>query len=135
MPRHPAGPSSPNYGIRGARWRALRASILNGPGGNICHLCGKPGADEVDHVIPRVQRPDLAMTPSNLKPAHKTCNASKGDRPAGVTAAGKVDGWDVGPGNCPFAGVTVEAGSAGNDRPAITYTHPRDCGENHSLPW
>lgn len=33
--------------------------------GNICHLCGRPGADIVDHV-----RPGDDHSLSNLRPAH-----------------------------------------------------------------
>ena len=35
-----------------------------------CWLCGHPGADQVDHAIPTSIAPDLAMDPSNWRPAH-----------------------------------------------------------------
>ena len=54
----------------GERWLRLVRWILNQPGGRICWLCGHPGADTADHVIPLEQRPDLAWDIRNLKPAH-----------------------------------------------------------------
>lgn len=48
-------------------WRKTRARILKRDHG-ICHVCGQPGADEVDHVIP-----DFEGGPStidNLAPIH-----------------------------------------------------------------
>jgi 5-methylcytosine-specific restriction endonuclease McrA len=38
--------------------------------GPICWLCGHPGSDTLDHVIPASVAPDLAGDPSNWKPAH-----------------------------------------------------------------
>lgn len=56
-------------------------------GGGVCHLCGHPGADAADHVIPLAHGgvDDL----SNLRPAHHfepcptcgvKCNRVKSDR-------------------------------------------------------
>jgi 5-methylcytosine-specific restriction endonuclease McrA len=60
------------------RWRKLRRYVL-ARDGYICWLCGKPGADSVDHVIPRARggTDDL----SNLKAAHNNpCNRTKGTK-------------------------------------------------------
>ena len=44
----------------------------------ICWLCGRPGADTVDHVIPRaLGGPD---TLDNLRAAHRVCNSRRGTR-------------------------------------------------------
>lgn len=45
---------------------------------DVCHLCGKPGADSADHVIPYAEGggDDVA----NLRPAHKACNSKRGTR-------------------------------------------------------
>jgi 5-methylcytosine-specific restriction protein A len=55
-----------------------RAAIL--AASNICWLCGKHGANTVDHVIPLSHGGTNDI--SNLKPAHKRCNSSRGNRPA-----------------------------------------------------
>ena len=57
-----------------SRWRKLRLMVLRRfP---LCRLCGA-GATEVDHVIPRSDRPDLAATPSNLQSLCKRCHSRK----------------------------------------------------------
>ena len=35
-----------------------------------CGICGHPGADTLDHIIPISQAPDLARDPGNWQPAH-----------------------------------------------------------------
>lgn len=41
----------------------------------VCHLCGHPGADTADHILPRSLHPEVApFDTSNLKAAHhKPC--------------------------------------------------------------
>lgn len=53
---------------------------------DLCWLCGLPGADSVDHVIPlrvlrETGRMDLAEDPANLRPAHLSCNSRRQDKP------------------------------------------------------
>jgi 5-methylcytosine-specific restriction endonuclease McrA len=67
------------------RGRAENQRILRT--NNVCHLCGHPGADAIDHVIPLARGgPD---TVTNKKPAHHKhpcptcgikCNHAKGAR-------------------------------------------------------
>jgi 5-methylcytosine-specific restriction protein A len=61
-------------------WRRIRARILKVS--DVCHICGQPGADSVDHVIPLAG--GGTNDPSNLRPAHHLaeprCNLRKGDR-------------------------------------------------------
>ncbi len=44
--------------------------------GTACHLCGRPGADTSDHLIPRSRGGDDSL--GNLRPAHKSCNSRRG---------------------------------------------------------
>lgn len=53
--------------------------------GTVCHLCGAPGANSVDHVIPRSVRPDLAYVIENARPAHLSCNSARGAAPLSST--------------------------------------------------
>lgn len=66
-----------NPGHSGARWRELRTQIL--AANDVCYLCGKPGADTVDYIIPYSL--GGLMTPGNLRAAHDSCNKSKGSKP------------------------------------------------------
>lgn len=66
-------------------WRELSAAVL--AGSSRCWLCGRVAclrgchteADEADHVLSVADRPDLALEPSNVRPAHGCCNRDKGD--------------------------------------------------------
>lgn len=67
---------------RGGRpWRRKVAYVIRRDGG-ICHLCGQPGADTADHLIPYSQ--GGSDDPSNLAAAHHNtppyCNRVRGDR-------------------------------------------------------
>jgi 5-methylcytosine-specific restriction endonuclease McrA len=65
-------------GWSGRRVTDLRAAVLAARG-TVCHLCGMPGADTIDHIVPRA----LGGTDDidNLVPAHKRCNSSRGALP------------------------------------------------------
>lgn len=63
------------------RRRAVSAVILAKDGhGNPppCWICRQPGADTVDHVLPRTTHPELTWELGNMQPAHEDCNKSKG---------------------------------------------------------
>lgn len=60
----------------GRKVARLRALVL-AEYGNVCHLCGGVGADSVDHVIPRSCGGDDSL--DNLRPAHRSCNYSRGN--------------------------------------------------------
>ena len=63
-------------GRSGKNWAAIRKRVLETS--DICALCGKPGADTVDHIIPRSIAPELAEDITNCRPAHRSCNSSRG---------------------------------------------------------
>lgn len=53
---------------------------------DVCHICGQPGSDAIDHVVPLSRCAALGIdpeSPTNLKPAHHDvapyCNRRKGD--------------------------------------------------------
>jgi 5-methylcytosine-specific restriction endonuclease McrA len=48
--------------------------------GDLCIICGTPGADTADHVIPRAEG-GAVYDLTNLGPAHSRCNSSRGKRP------------------------------------------------------
>jgi 5-methylcytosine-specific restriction protein A len=58
-------------------WAKTRARVL-ARDRYVCGICGGPGADAVDHVVPA----SLGGTnhPSNLRAAHASCNARRGVR-------------------------------------------------------
>ena len=58
-----AGPS--HTGTR--QWRKVRAQVLERDRG-ICHVCGEPGSDQVDHLVPWHLTHD--DSPDNLAPIH-----------------------------------------------------------------
>lgn len=64
-----------------SRRRKVSAVVLakdeNGHPPN-CWICKQPGADSVDHVLPRSKYPELTWDLSNMQPAHGGCNSSKG---------------------------------------------------------
>lgn len=75
-----------------ARQRRNRAILA---ASDVCHICGHPGSDSIDHVIALARARDaehakqLDEDLSNLKPAHhdvecptcgERCNRSKGDK-------------------------------------------------------
>jgi 5-methylcytosine-specific restriction endonuclease McrA len=80
--------------------RALRRKyaprIIRRDGG-ICHLCGQPGADSIDHLIPESH--GGATTPPNLAAAHLRCNQIRGNRTieaarADLNRKDTSQGWD-----------------------------------------
>lgn len=59
--------------------------------GTVCWLCGLPGSNTADHVIPR-SKGGAVYDLLNLAPAHKRCNESRGNRtpegPAAIIESG-----------------------------------------------
>ncbi len=64
------------YRLNGATRARLTAQVF-ACYGTVCHLCCKPGADTVDHVIPRSRGGDDSL--ANRRPAHGACNYARKD--------------------------------------------------------
>ena len=80
----------------GRPWQRRKARIIRRDGG-ICHLCGQPGADTADHLIPWSH--GGTDEPANLAAAHIDCNRRRGNRPievarAELAATDPGNGWD-----------------------------------------
>jgi 5-methylcytosine-specific restriction endonuclease McrA len=78
-----------NTGRRGRPWRRIRQQVLDAC--NVCWLCGQPGADTVDHIIPlsvlkATGRMELAEDPGNLRSAHARCNSRRQAKPPTFTS-------------------------------------------------
>lgn len=72
MSKRPPGYTKPG------NWETLKARVIRRDAG-ICYLCGQPGADTADHVLPVARGGTHDM--SNLKAAHVTpCHEDKTER-------------------------------------------------------
>lgn len=71
--------SQHHHRIGGRQRQRRNAKIL--AASDVCHICGQPGADAIDHVVPLSRGGE--DVPSNLKPAHHDvppyCNRRKAD--------------------------------------------------------
>lgn len=62
-------------GAEGSVWRRVVDFVVDRDLG-LCHVCRHPGAKSADHdPFPVTERPDLAMSASNLKAVHGWPNA------------------------------------------------------------
>lgn len=63
----------------GGRYAQAMTALVLAEYGDICHLCGRPGATTADHLIPQVRGGDDSL--ANLRPAHGPCNSARQDLP------------------------------------------------------
>lgn len=59
-------------------WRGVVRATLQAKG-TTCALCGLPGADSADHIIPVAAGGSDQLL--NLQPAHRRCNSQRQDMP------------------------------------------------------
>jgi hypothetical protein len=65
--------TAPSARPAGPKWVEFRRRLFSGDVWGptpLCHLCGHPGASEVQHQFAPDTRPDLAWAVSNMRPAH-----------------------------------------------------------------
>jgi 5-methylcytosine-specific restriction endonuclease McrA len=81
------------WNSNGHRRRQLKAKFL--PAGQVvkCWLCGMPGADSLDHRLPKSKYPELVWDEANIQPAHQSCNSIKGDGPGAPTLGPPSEEW------------------------------------------
>jgi len=79
-----ADPTAPveNWGGRKAQAYVLATLTEYG---TTCWLCGLPGANSADHIIPR-SKGGAVYDLLNLGPSHRRCNFSRGNRAAAGAA-------------------------------------------------
>lgn len=61
--------------------------------GRVCWLCGLPGANSADHVIP-ISKGGAVYDLTNLGPSHRRCNYARGNRDAAGPETIIEDGSD-----------------------------------------
>ena len=71
-----------SLGHVGHRWRKLRSEVLRTS--DVCWICQKPGSTTVDHIVPVSLDPSRALDPTNVRPAHLTCNSARGNGRRGM---------------------------------------------------
>jgi len=57
----------------------------------VCHICGQGAADAIDHIVPVAW--GGSDDPSNLAPAHTSCNSAKGDAPPAQWTYSRPSMW------------------------------------------
>jgi len=81
----PSASPKRSLGHTGHRWRKLRAQVLRES--TVCWICGKDGSTTVDHIVPVSLDPGRCLDPTNVRPAHVTCNSSRGNGRRGMATS------------------------------------------------
>jgi 5-methylcytosine-specific restriction endonuclease McrA len=76
--------------VNGPNVAAYDAAVFEAYG-RTCHLCGRPGADTVDHLTPTSVDPSRRWEVGNGRPAHRSCNSERGAGP--VPSTWRADSW------------------------------------------
>ena len=75
---------------RTRRHQTHREDVMRA-GKGMCHICGQGGADAIDHVVPVAW--GGSDHPSNLAPAHTSCNSRKRDARPDAWTWRRPDMW------------------------------------------
>lgn len=78
MGRRTRSSTTPRQKGRSGRESTDLLALVLATYGTTCHLCGLPGANSKDHLIPWSHTRDNSL--ANLRPAHLTCNSRRGNR-------------------------------------------------------
>lgn len=77
-------------GYTGAAVKAFATAVF-ARYGRICVFCGEGNSDTVEHLKPRSTHPELTWDIDNARPAHRSCNSARRDRP--LPAGFHATGW------------------------------------------
>lgn len=75
---------------RTRRHQKYREQVMRAHGG-VCHICGQGAADAIDHLVPVAW--GGSDDPSNLAPAHTSCNSARGAPPPPQWAYERPSMW------------------------------------------
>jgi hypothetical protein len=78
------------YVQRTRRHQTHREDVMRA-GKGMCHICGQGGADAIDHIVPVAW--GGSDHPSNLAPAHTSCNSRKRDARPDAWTWRRPDMW------------------------------------------
>jgi 5-methylcytosine-specific restriction enzyme A len=70
-------------------WPILRPYILRRDNG-VCHVCGKHGADQVDHINPGDDHSPANLAPIHSEPCHRIKSSSEGGKASAKARAKRL---------------------------------------------
>jgi 5-methylcytosine-specific restriction endonuclease McrA len=80
------------HGGYAPRWLSIRKRVLLRDD-FVCALCGRAGANSVDHIVPKSKGGTHEM--DNLRAAHMSCNAARGNRTVIALPMARSRRWRV----------------------------------------
>lgn len=76
----------------GWEWQKLRAEAFK-MYGRTCWICGRPGADTIDHLDPRSTHGPWIPHITRVRPAHTRCNSARGNKPSSESRSPRSEHW------------------------------------------
>ena len=99
---------------RTRRHQRHRETVMRAHNG-VCHICGQGAADAIDHIVPVSW--GGSDDPSNLAPAHTSCNTAKGDAAPPQWTHSRPSMWLPGYGPRASVGSRASGSSGGSGGP------------------